>query len=149
MKISQDLPQFKEENALLIVTGKHEADFFHASHGEIERIAGFKVEKPHYSDREGHFKTRGRGVTVASGAVYEAQKEKILQDFRREFRKALRLALGNNHPDVLYVYTPAYLKNEVYALLPKRIQSLVKKIFSINIYGRHPFEILERIRVRS
>ena len=140
MKISSNLPQFESEKVLLVVTGRLEADFFRAGNGEVEKIAGFRVEKPQYSNREGHFKTRGRGATLAS-------KEKILQDFRREFRKHVRSILADGLPDRIYVCTPSYLKNEVVALLPKRAAARVKKLVSGNLYGRHPFEILEKIRV--
>ena len=149
MKISKDLPQFVGEKALLIVTGKQEADFYSAGDGSIEKIAGFMVEKPHYSDREGHFKTRGRGATLASGAVYENQKEKILQDFRREFRKTLKTVLGSFTPNQIYVYTPSYLSNEIVALFSKRMALAIKKVIKGNFYGRHPFEMLEKIRVRG
>ena len=147
MQISKNLPQFEGENVLLVVTGKQEADFFRGGNGEIEKIAGFKVEKPFYDDRKGRVIRRGHGQVFSSGAVYEQQKEKILQDFRREFRKALRDVL-QNQPDTVYIFTPSYLKNDVLALFPKRLAHLVKKTISANVYGRHPFEILERIRVR-
>ncbi|TSC71503.1 MAG: Uncharacterized protein G01um101470_572 [Parcubacteria group bacterium Gr01-1014_70] len=148
MKISKNLPQFKDENVLLVVTGRQEADFFRAGEGVIENITGFKIEKPLYDDRKGRVVRRGHGQVLASGAVYEDQKEKILQDFRREFRKTLKAALVDFIPDHIYVYVPSYLANEVVALFPKRMALTIKKIVKGNFYGRHAFEILERIRVR-
>ena len=148
MKISKSLPQFKDENVLLVVTGRQEADFFRAGDGVIETIAGFKIEKPLYDDRKGRVVRRGHGQILASGAVYEEQKEKIMQDFRREFRKTLKTALVDFIPDHIYVYAPPYLANEVVALFPKRVALTIKKIMKGNFYGRHPFEILEKIRLR-
>lgn len=149
MKISKDLPQFKDEKVLLVVTGREEADFFRAGDGEVEKIIGFKVEKPLHDDRKGRITRRGHGQILASGAAYEDPKEKILQDFRREFRKTLKVVLVNYIPDQIYVYTPPYLANDVAALFPKRVGVLIKKIIRGNFYGRHPFEILEKIRVRA
>lgn len=149
MKISKNLPQFEGENVLLVVTGRQEADFFRAGDGVIENMTGFKIEKPLYEDRKGRVMRRGHGQLLASGAAYEEQKEKIMQDFRREFRKTLQAALGNFAPDQIYVYVPPYLANEVVALFPKRTAFLIKKIMKGNFYGRHPFEILEKIRTHE
>ena len=149
MKISKNLPQFNEEKVLLVVTGRQEADFFRAGDGEIKKIAGFKIEKPLHDDRKGRVTRRGHGQIFASGAAYEEQKEKIMQDFRREFRKTLKIVLVDFMPDKLYVYAPPYLTNEVTALFSKRAALTIKKIVKGNFYGRHPFEILEKIRVQK
>lgn len=146
MKISKNLPQFEGENILLVVTGRQEADFFRAGDGSIEKVAGFMVEKPQYSERGGHFKRRGHGATIASGAVYENQKEKILQDFRHEFRKILKNVLVTP-PDHIYIFTPAYLATEISGMFPKRIAVTIKKVIRGNFYGRHPFEFLEKMKV--
>lgn len=134
---------------LLVVTGRQEADFFRASDGEIEKIIGFKVKKPLFDDREGLFKRRGHGKIFASGAVYENQKEKIFQDFRREFRKILQGILRDTLPDRIYIVAPAYLKNDILDLFPKRAAARVKKVIGANMYDKHPFEVLERFRVRT
>ena len=131
---------------MLVVTGRQEADFFRAGDGVIEKVAGFMVEKPQYSDRKGYVKRRGHGVTLASGAVYENQKEKILQDFQREFRKVLKNILITP-PDHIYIFTPAYLAAEISGMFPKRIADTIKKVIRGNLYGRHPFEFLEKMKV--
>ena len=145
MIISKDIPQFKGETAFLIVTSRQEADFFRAGDGEIEKIANFMVEAPKHSDREGHFKTRGHGMTLASGAVYEVKKEKILQDFRREFKKTLKNILADNKPDRIYLFTPDYMANEVQKLLPRELASVLEKTIHGNFYGEHEFELLKKI----
>lgn len=129
-----------------MVTGRQEADFFRAGDGEIENIAGFKIEKPLYDERKGRVTRRGHGRVFASGAAYEDQKEKMLQDFRREFRKTLKIVFIDFVPHKIYVYVPPYLANEVIALFPKRAALTIKKIVKGNFYGRHAFEILEKIR---
>lgn len=149
MKITKKLPQFEGENVLLVVTGRQEADFYRAGDGVIENMMGFKVEKPLYEDRKGHFKRRGHGKVLASGAAYEEQKEKILQDFRREFRKTIKTVFASYIPDRIYVYTPSYLTNEVAALFSKRMAAKIKKTIRGNFYGRHPFEILEQVQMRT
>jgi len=134
---------------LLVVTGRQEAEFFRAGGGVIEKTAGFKVEKPLHDDRKGRVTRGGHGQIFASGAVYEEQKEKIMQDFRREFRNILKILLTDFTPDKIYVYAPPYLANGVTALFSKRAALTIKKIVKGNFYGRHPFEILEKIRVQK
>lgn len=146
MIISKDFPQFEGETALFIVTGRQEADFLKASSGAIEKVADFTIETPRYSDREGHFKMRGHGMTFASGAVYEAKKEKILQDFRREFKKTLKKVLADGSPDRIYLYTPDYMVHEAQKLIPRSLNSVPCKIIQGNFYGEHPFELLKKIR---
>src|SRR3989344_838697 len=149
MKISKNLPQFNEEKVLLVVTGRQEADFFRAGDGEIKKIAGFKIEKPLHDDRKGRVTRRGHGQIFASGAAYEEQKEKIIQDFRREFRKTLKIVLVDFAPDKLYVYAAPYLLKEGNCLFFFSARLVLKKIVKGNFYGRHPFEILEKIRVQK
>lgn len=138
MNISKNLPQFEGEKVLLVVTGRQEADFFRARDGIIEKTAGFKVEKQNYPDQGGHFKARG--------AVHEVQKEKVLRDFRREFQKTLKMVLKGGMPDHIYVCAPSYLKNDVFTLFSRRDALLIKKVIIGNLYDKHPFEILEKIR---
>lgn len=132
----------------MVVTGSQEADFFRAGDGSIEKIAGFKLEKPRYADREGYFKTRGRGMTISSGAAtYKAKKEKILQDFRREFKKTLKSVLADfSAPDRIVVCTPAYLINNVCELFSRAHKNAIQNVIRGNFYGRHPFEVLEKLK---
>ena len=103
------------------------------------------VETPKYSDREGHFKTRGHGMTLASGMVYEAKKEKIMQDFRREFKKTFKNILAANKPDQIYLFTPDYMAHEVQKLIPRQLAPILKKIIHGNFYEMHEFELLKKI----
>lgn len=145
MKISKNLPQFEGENILLVVTGRQEADFFRAGDGVIEKITGFKNEKPLYDERRGRMVRRGHGQVLASGATYEEHKEKIMQEFRHEFRKTLKTILAESVPDRIYIYVPAYLKNNVLALFPKPVALLIKKVTKGNFYDKHVFEMLEKL----
>ena len=144
MKITKNLPQFDNEKVLLIVTGRQEAEFYYAGSGIVEKISEFKVKKPTYSDHEGRVIRQGRGQLFGSGTASKDTKEKILQDFKRAFKKSLQTVL-EGAPDVIYVYTPAPLASELPALFPKKTALRIKKIIRGNFYGRHPFEILKKI----
>ncbi len=149
MKISRELPQFREKGAILVVTGKQEARFYRAAAGVIDTVAAFEIEKPKYSDREGFFETRGHGGVMRSGAVYEEKKEKMLQDFIREFRKTMKAVLAAHAADEIILLTPAYLVNRVKDALPLRVQKRIRRTLRGNYYHMHPFDILRRAFVKN
>lgn len=146
MNISRDLPQFADEKALLIVTGKQEAEIYAVGDGVIEKIASFKLEKPVFSDHEGAYKIRARGGVVRSGSYEEVRKEKLLEDFIKELKKILKEALVNRSPDRVYLFTPAYMVNRVRDALPANVQKILKRTIRGNFYERHPFEIIAKLR---
>lgn len=147
MNISRDLPQFTDEKALLVVTGKQEAEVYAAGDGIIEKVASCKVEKPTFSDHEGSFRMRAHGGLTRSGSYEEVRKEKLLEDFVKEFKKILKEALVNRSPDRVYLFTPAYMVNRVRDALPANIQKILKRTIRGNFYERHPFEILAKLKL--
>lgn len=146
MRISRDLPQFTDEDVFLVVTGKQEAEVYAAGDGIIEKIASCKVEKPTFSDHEGSFRMRAHGGLTRSGSYEEVRKEKVLEDFIKEFRKMLKQVLVNRMPDRMYLFTPAYMVNRVRDALPVRMRNILKRTIRGNFYERHPFEILAKLR---
>lgn len=133
MQISQELPQFSERSALLVVTGAHEAEFYVAHKGVIEKVHSFKVEKPQYSDKEGFSED-------------QEVKGKVLQDFLLEFRQQGRDIYMKHMPDEVYMYTPDYMVNLVTEALPADAERNIIVTFRGNYYDKHPTELLEMIQ---
>ena len=97
MRIPQHLLQFKEERALLIVTGKNVAEFYIAADGVIEKDGSFEVTLPDYFKKEGFFGRRGGGL-FSSGSIVEknlpaTEKKKVSAAFKGNFYKQNPLAL--------------------------------------------------------
>ncbi len=146
MKISEKLPQFKKEKVLIIVTGNHVADFYYAKDKEIEKIESIEITTPHYSDREGFFKTSGRGEVYETGSVYEPQKQEERKKFLKKLKETANHILKNNKITQVYIYSPDYILNEVKQNLPQSLKKKVKDTFEGNYHKTHPFKLLEKIK---
>lgn len=142
MKIPRELPQFKDENAFIIVTGKQDAAFYKASDGIIEKVDAFKIPRPTYSDNEGIYRTKGRGVATSSGSAKELQDENVIRDFLREFKKRIRKISDFS---TIYIFSPHQIKNRVRAALPNEWKMKVGALIEGNYYFRHPTFILKKL----
>jgi hypothetical protein len=146
MKISHKFPQFTNQPTLIAVTGKQGGRFYIARDGIIEEVDSFKIEKPGYTDREGMFMTRGRGITVRSGSVVEEQDEVMLRYFFHEFISRIRQLSANLAPDKLVLFGTAGMKGRLSKLLPKHLQEKIDVFIVGTYYGSHPFKLLAKIQ---
>jgi hypothetical protein len=149
MKITKELPQFKEEKSLLIVASRFETDFYLAYQGKINKIKDFKFTRPTYSDREGFFASKGSGKIYGSGSVYEPKKERIRQEFKREFEKNIKEVLNDDEIDDLYIFCPSYIKNEIKRTLKEAVQRKAKSFFEGDFNNEHPFALLKKIKIKK
>jgi hypothetical protein len=142
MKIPKNL-QFEDGEALLIVSGKQGAAFYHIRGECIELIDSFKVSKPEYTDFEGEFKVRGRGLTISSGSIKETDDESLIRSFLRELKKHLgRLKL---HIQKIYLFAPPQTKNKIKEAMRPENRNKVEKVVSGNFSRFHPIDLLERV----
>jgi len=146
MKIKQELPQFEDKKALLIVSGKKEAKFYLANAGEVKKIDQLLPEEFKYSDNEGYFETRAMGKVVGSGSVRERMKNYLIQQFSDKLAdKTLSLDKENKF-DEIYLFSPDYMKNWVREnLSPQLIKKIVLQSEG-NYVQNPPFDLLEKIK---
>ncbi|MFA4999626.1 MAG: hypothetical protein WC519_02795 [Parcubacteria group bacterium] len=85
MKIPSDFYQFKDEKALIVVSGEEHAELFEASDGEFSHINSISAEKTKYSDKEGTY--NAPGGLFRSGGVLDDVNERE----RNQFLKLLRI----------------------------------------------------------
>ncbi len=149
MKITRDLPQFQNQKALIVVTGLHEADFYIAKNGRIEKIGEFKLLYPHYSDKEGFFETAGHGRVLESGSVLETNKVEIRHRFLKEMDKILDDIIKRKGITDIYIFTPSTIKDELKKLLPKDDRKKIKHAFEGNFTKLHPFQLLSMIQAKE
>src|SRR3989344_1938536 len=142
MKITQNLPQFDNDVVLIVVTGKQEAKFYLAQDGEIERIADFELETPHYSDREGAVVRGGSGRRgqgrFATGLAATHQKEKMHNDFLKTCKEHLAKILPTIKATKLYLFSPSYVGKDVMELFPANVQKNTKWIAKGIYISKHP-----------
>jgi hypothetical protein len=142
MKIPRKLRR-KDEDALLIVSGKQSAAFYHVYGSHIDFLDSFVVAKPEYTDFEGEFKVRGRGINVSSGSIKETDDESIIRHFLRELK--LRMHKQSFHIAKIYLLAPAQTKNKIRQALPSDSRDKVKSIISGNFSRFHPLDLLKRL----
>lgn len=132
------------DNTFLIVAGRQDAVFYSASDGEIRRLDAFKVPRPHYSDREGEFKTRSRRAgVVRSGGVREYGDENIIRDFLKEFRERFKAFRGRF--ERIFLFAPPEMQRKIAAVVPESERRKIEGAYDGNFYYRHPLSLLERI----
>ncbi len=145
ISIPHDLPQFVDDNALIVVAGQQEAQLYRVHDGVLEPLDNIKVPKPHYSDREGHFKVRSQGGVVRSGAPRELQDEDIAFSFLHELKKDLKSIRAEAYSKV-YLFSPSYVKNQLIRAVPIQLKGKIVKIIEGNYYKHHPLTILRKLK---
>lgn len=145
MEISNKLPQFDHKKAVIIVAGKQAADIHLAYQGKIETLNEIRVEKPEYSDREGHFERKGKGKNLGSGSVYEKPDKKAMQDFRKELKDFLNDLKEEIDIEQIIFMRPPQHKQDIKEKLPKILIDTIDLEVGGNFVGDHPTKILERI----
>lgn len=143
MRIPQQLPQFKSEQTLIIVAGKQDAIFYKTENGFLEKIDIFKIPKPHYSDNEGYFIRRGRGVVMSSGAPRELDDRDIIRDFIHELKTRFKKIIFT--PTKIYLFAPGRTKNVIRGALPAYWKKKLVSVVDGNYFYRHPLYFLRKI----
>jgi hypothetical protein len=142
MKIPRQFQQFKDEPTLLLVAGRQTAVLYEAKDGILNKIDSFEIPKPRYSDREGEFRRRGRGVTVSSGVPKELRDDDIINDFLKELKKRLKPL---SKPEKLIVFAPDKTRHKILDVLPKAWQQKVTKVIRGNYFNKEPLDVISRI----
>jgi hypothetical protein len=142
MKIPRKLEQFDGSKALIVVSGKQEALFYSANKGTIEKLAEIGIPRPRYSDHEGEFKVRGRGLTVSSGSPVEFHDYEVIQEFIQECKKRMK-EIGEF--DEVYIFASEKVKNKIGSCVPSSMKSKVKAVIEGNYFNHRPLELIEKI----
>ncbi|MEX0672922.1 MAG: host attachment protein [Candidatus Paceibacterota bacterium] len=151
MKITEKLPQFENETALLVVTGKQDAVFYIAQNGEVNAVESFKVDKPKYTDLHGHFETRAHGKVTRAGSPYEPTdlSDDAVRQFLKELEEELKNVSRHYALDSLYIFYPSHMKNRISEVLPPKLARKQQIAIEGNFYEHHPFKLLERIQKKN
>ncbi len=146
MQISNKLPQFDDEKALLIVTGKQEASFYVAHQGQLEKLDEFYIPPITYSDNEGHSQKHKLGILMGSGFVRENKKRTLRYKFLGQVEEHLSRIAKKQEVDRLYLFCPSYVLLSVKGVVPYPLKE--KRIESIagDYHHQHPFKLLEKIK---
>lgn len=144
MKISNKFPKLAKENALFLVSGKQSAVIYRLKNGEIHERDTITINKPEYTDREGHFQhSDSMGKFHGSGSVYEPKDAYVHQKFVSELIDEVNRI--KKPYDSVYLFAPAHVMNNIEENLPNPVAKKVARKFSGNFTKLHPTELLEKI----
>ena len=143
MKIRESLPQFNENRTLIIVTGQEHATFYLAFEGEIRMLEKTEDGEESQDERKDELDTRTSG-SIMRGSDEEKTKTEV-RVFLKKFENAVHKILKNTKADSLYLFSPAYMSNEILSHLPKQNKLRLSGHFDGNYSDKHPFDLLEMI----
>ncbi|HOF50380.1 MAG TPA: hypothetical protein PLH22_01730 [Candidatus Colwellbacteria bacterium] len=147
MKISSKLPQFNKENALIIVAGVFEADFYLASAGEINKAAGFEFDKVKYENEKNIYLKAVPGTGVRGGLSYDNDYQKIAaKEFAKNFGEVFDKNLKASNIDGVYILAPDKVINQIPEMLPVPLKEKIKFSKEGHYLKAHPFEIIEIVK---
>ncbi len=152
MHIPKQLPQFKELNVLFIVASRQNARFFVVGDGMVEERDSFSVEKSRYSDKEGRLGVRGarsgKGARnmFRSGIPVENIKERVKDDFLREFEKQFNIIWKDDF-DALYLFVSPSVVNEIPSRLTKQQREKIRQTVEGNYLKIHPLDLLKKLNI--
>lgn len=144
MKISNNFSHFITESSLIIVSGTQDAKFYISENGNINLLNSIKIEKPDYSDREGFFQMRARGLSVRSGSVVKSKNRMVIMPFLRSFKEELAKIARNSAVSDIFLFYPGHLARIV-NFIPRTLRKKIKLEVRGNFNDSHPFDLLKKI----
>lgn len=148
MTISEGLPRFDNERALLITTGKQVGKLYYATKGRVHEIDHLELETPKYSDREGFFARSGSGRAYGAGAPYEPKDTETKRKFLRQFGVRIKEAVAKRKTDAIYLFTPNYAIKELKEELSGELRDKIRFSFMGNYVKFGPEDLLSKIQAR-
>lgn len=149
MKISENLPQFSDEIALLIVTGSEQGQFFLVKNGEAEALTEvhLKDEKLN-ANRHGSYEgfAGGRNGSAVVGRSVEWSQSDDVKRFLKKLEASLVEIFAENEISQIYLFSPSYISKEILARVPQDKASLLRGTFDGNYSDQHLFKLLGMIK---
>ncbi len=134
MKITTNLPQFRDKPTLIVTSGSHHALVYFALDGEIEQLHELRHDTPTYSDNEGMFKN-GPGAG-GFGGVLESKKHKATRDLSKELSKIMFEEVSQRRIQQVYLFVDPRMKG----MLDSDMHSTVRPITLMTFDGNYTFE---------
>ncbi len=149
IRIAQNLPQFKDENSLLIVTGEKAMEIYRAQDGIIENVLSYRVADPKHRDRSGNFAKRTAGRQLASSSVSQPNDQEWRDRFLRQLNSIVQEVLERGQVTAVYLFSPKHMIRDVTEVLPKAAHDAIRSLIVGNFTRFHPFAFLKRIAVQT
>lgn len=147
MRLSQNLPQFKDTPTLIVVCAWQSGKVFYALNGEISVLRKIVVPYHKYSDKEGRFATRAPGgEIIKEGSVLEKSKSHIRKEFLREFISYLDNLVKDYGIKEVYLFSPERGMPSLGKYLPPRLKRLVRGLHFGNYMQTEMVQLVKIIK---
>lgn len=147
LQIPDSLARFRDESALIIVSGGKAAKIYAVLNGAIDEVADIPAAEIHYSDKEEYWATRSGGRFLGSGATGNSLDDEEKVKFRNNIASVLEKIWSPAYVNV-YILASDWDRQSVVDALPPQAK---KVIFgkSGNFVRKPPVQILEIIAKRK
>ncbi|USN53617.1 MAG: host attachment protein [Candidatus Nomurabacteria bacterium] len=146
MHISLNLPQFRRQRALFIVTDKEHAKFFEVSNGEINELEEMAI---HPDPSEGRLASGGRRKKIPrKGRLVKSPlgQEGLYYQFAKKVSQG-GLALEKKRPyKAIYLFAPHHYRHELLDRLHAYVTKKIAHVIDGDYIHEHPVELLHRVR---
>ena len=137
IQISQNLYQFTNQTAIIIVAAKQEGRVFQAGDGELVFIDQFRIPTPKFSDKEGFPGEEGKR---------ENKVEAIIQtEYLDYFKKLFHSLARNLKPTHIYLFAPVHTAKELRELTKPIFGAIPVKIINGIFTDESPQDLLKRL----
>lgn len=147
MKIAKILPQFKRENALLVVTGRQAAEVYYAHDKTIAKVDSFVVTSPKYTDKRRGCVKNETGEIVCPGYVDDFKRQKIEQKFLDTLKNRLKNTAHRFQIKSIYLFSPVYMVTIITKALSP-FGDRIKSVVGGNYTKCHQFILLSILNKR-
>lgn len=145
MQIPQHLPQYTDENVLLIVAGSKAAKLYLACNGQLEPVHAFDEPAPQYSDREEHFERSGHGQYYGSGSSYEADGNEERAALITDVSEAVERIDRDINLSAILLTAPAHVLPAMQDALPANVTNRLRATEAGNFLQQPPLSVLEHV----
>lgn len=148
LHIPDHLAEFRDKSMLVIVAGGKTGKIYAVSGGTIEEVADIPSVEIHYSDKEEHWASGGRGQFLGSGATGDTLDRQEKAEFKRNLSKAIEQVWKPVY-DTVFILASEWDKEAVLDSLPPQSRGRVVIGRLGNFVRKSPIEILEIIAEES
>jgi hypothetical protein len=149
VKISRNLPQFRNKKALIVLTGKEVIRIMVAEDGGITDKELYRIKGYFYPDRQGYMEQLGKNRMLMNWGPFDIGHDTWKErEFLLQLRKRARRYLEHEKPDEVYLFAEHEEVNKVKKQFPHEPQPNFVMVVPENMVRAHPFDILLRIKTK-
>lgn len=145
MYIPKNFPQFENNPALFVTSGRYEADFFLALDGVLELKGQLKMPPREEAKEKQGFINESRGYDLGATSHLERYHEDLKKKFQKNFHALVHDFLAS-YPNMqeIYIFAPSFVVANLEKGLPKPELKKIRMEFFKEEIKKNPLEMIRR-----